>query len=123
LSRIIGVARLMPTGEQLAGPAMWVGLDFRRKGSIRAASRKEGGMDKDDRELMRRLFATMTGRLETAHEVAAAGQADLRKARTYARTAQQLRAMARQVASLADAALIVAESHCIHLKNHPKSRR
>jgi hypothetical protein len=65
----------------------------------------------------------MTGRLETAHEVAVAGQADLRNARAYARTALQLRAMAQQIASLADAALIVAESRCIHLENRPKSRR
>jgi hypothetical protein len=28
---------------------------------------------------------------------------------------RQLRAMAQQIASLADAALIIAESHCIHL--------
>ena len=80
-------------------------------------------MDNDDRELIRRLFATMTDRLETAHEAAVVGQTDLRNAKAFARTARQLQAIAQQIASLADAALTIADSRCIHLKSRPKSRR
>ena len=79
-------------------------------------------MDNDERDLVRRLFATMTDRLETAHRLAVTGQADLRNAGAYARTAQQLQAMARQIATLAEAVLIVAELRCNHLKSRPKSR-
>jgi hypothetical protein len=52
-----------------------------------------------------------------------AGEADLRNAETYARAARQLNAIAQQVASLADAALPVAELSGIQLKNRQKSGR
>ena len=65
-------------------------------------------MDDDDRELVRHLFAAATARIETAHEAAVAGQAIDIAAGDYAAVARRLQAAARDVAALAEAALVTA---------------
>ena len=65
-------------------------------------------MDDDHRELLRRLFAMATALIETAHEAAVAGQAIDIAAGDYAAVARRLQAAARDVAALAEAALVIA---------------
>ena len=65
-------------------------------------------MDDDHRELLRRLFATATALIETTHEAAVAGQASEIAAGDYAAVARRLQAAARDVAALAEAALVIA---------------
>ena len=65
-------------------------------------------MDDDDRELARRLFATATALIETAHEAAVAGQAGEIAAGDYAAAARRLQTVARDIAALAEAALVIA---------------
>ncbi len=65
-------------------------------------------MDDDHRELLRRLFATATALIETAHEAAVAGQASEIAAGDYAAVARRLQAAARDVAALAEAARVIA---------------
>ena len=49
-------------------------LDLHRKGSVTCTIGEGCIMDKDQRELANRLFATATAMLEDAHEIAVAGQ-------------------------------------------------
>ncbi len=65
-------------------------------------------MGDDHRELVRHLFASATELIETAHEAAVAGQSGEIAAGDYAEAARTLQAMARDVAALAEAAMIVA---------------
>ncbi len=65
-------------------------------------------MDDDHRELVRRLFAAATELIETAHDATVAGQSSEIVAEDYAETARRLHATARDVAILAEAAMIVA---------------
>ncbi len=65
-------------------------------------------MDDDHRELVRHLFAVATALIETAHKAAAAGQCGEIAGRDYAAAARRLHATARDVAVLAEAAMIVA---------------
>ncbi len=65
-------------------------------------------MDKDYRELLRRLFVAAVEITETAHEAAAAGQSEALTARDYAEAARRLRAAARDIAALAEAAAVIA---------------
>ncbi len=65
-------------------------------------------MEDDDRELLRRLFGVATELIENAHEVAIAGQSNTLAAPDYATTARRLQAAARDIAVLAEAAMIVA---------------
>ncbi len=64
-------------------------------------------MDNDHRELVRRLFATATELIETAHNTAVAGQSGEIAAEDHAEAARRLQATARDVAVLAEAAIIV----------------
>ena len=64
-------------------------------------------MDDDHRELVRRLFATATELIETAHNAAVAGQSSEIAAEHHAEAARRLQATARDVAVLAEAAIIV----------------
>ncbi len=77
-------------------------------------------MDDDDRELVRRLFVAATEMVETAHEAAIAGQSDKITARGYAAAARRLQATARDVAVLAEAAMIVANPGINQRRNRPK---
>jgi hypothetical protein len=65
-------------------------------------------MDDDHRELVRRLFTSATELIETAHNAAVAGQASEIAAGDYAVVARRLQAAARDVAALAEAALVIA---------------
>ena len=64
-------------------------------------------MDDDDRELVRRLFAAATALIETAHDAAAAGQSGEIAAGDYTAAARTLQATARDVAALAEAAMVI----------------
>ena len=66
-------------------------------------------MEDDDRELLRRLFVAATELIETAHEVAIAGQSSTLAAPDYAATARRLQAVARGLATLAEAAIVIAD--------------
>ena len=65
-------------------------------------------MDEDHRELVRRLFAAATEMTEAAHEAAIVGQSTALTARAYAEAAGRLRAAARDIAALAEAATVIA---------------
>ena len=77
-------------------------------------------MDDDHRELVRRLFSAATELIETAHNAALAGQSSEISAEDYAETARRLHAMARDVAVLAEAAMIVAN---LGINQHPNRRK
>ncbi len=65
-------------------------------------------MDDNDRELLRRLFATATALIETAHDAAVAGQSGEIAARDYAAVVRRLLAAARDIVALAEAARVIA---------------
>ena len=65
-------------------------------------------MDKDRRELVRRMFAAVTALIETAHDAAVAGQPGVIAARDYAEAAQRLQGAARSLTALAEAAAVIA---------------
>ncbi len=65
-------------------------------------------MDDDHRELVRRLFAAATARIEAAHEAATAGQSSEIAAGNYAAAARRLQAAAQDIAALAEAARVIA---------------
>ena len=65
-------------------------------------------MGDEDHELVRRLFAAATAILEDAHEVAISGQAKDIDARGVRLAARRLRQGARDVETLATAAIILA---------------
>ena len=65
-------------------------------------------MDDDHRELVRRLFATATALIETAHDAAAEGQSSEITAGDYAVVARRLQAAAQDIAALAEAARVIA---------------
>ena len=80
-------------------------------------------MDDDDRELVRRLFAAATALIETAHEAAVTGQSGEIAAGDYAAAARTLQATARDAATLAEAAMIVANLGINQHRNRPKNSR
>ncbi len=65
-------------------------------------------MDDDHRELVRRLFAAATARIEAAHDAAVAGQSSEIVAGDYAAVARRLQAVARDIVALAEAARVIA---------------
>jgi len=67
-------------------------------------------MDDDDRELANRLFAAMTAMLEDAAEAADAGRSVRATPANLAAKARQIQAAAQDVAALAAAALVVAQT-------------
>jgi len=67
-------------------------------------------MDDDRRELANRLFAAVTAMLEDAIEVAVAGQSPKLDPRQLANRARRLYAAAQEIAAMAEAAMIVANS-------------
>ncbi len=80
-------------------------------------------MDDDHRELVRRLFAAATELIETAHDVTVAGQSSEIVAEDYADTARRLHATARDVAVLAEAAMIVANLSINQHRNQSQHSR
>lgn len=66
-------------------------------------------MDDDNRELANHLFATATAMLEDATEVAGAGQSPRLSASQLADHGRRLQAAARNIAVIAEAAMIVAK--------------
>ncbi len=80
-------------------------------------------MDDDHRELVRHLFAAATDLIETAHDAAAVGQSGEIAAGDYAAAARTLQATARDVAALAEAAIIVAKLGINQRQNRPKRSR
>ncbi len=67
-------------------------------------------MDEDNKELANRLFATATAMLEDVIEVAVAGQSPRLNPSQLADHGRQLQATARDIAIIAEAAKIVANS-------------
>ncbi len=65
-------------------------------------------MDDDHRELVRRLFAAATARIETAHDAAVAGQSGEIAAGDYVTAARRLQEAAQDIAALAEAARVIA---------------
>ena len=65
-------------------------------------------MDDDHGELVNRLFAAATAMLEDVVEVAVAGQSAEIAAEDYVSAARRLQATARDIAALAEAAMIIA---------------
>ncbi len=65
-------------------------------------------MDDEHRELVRRLFAAATALIETAHDAAVAGQSSAIAAAGYAAVAHRLQGAARDIATLAEAAAVIA---------------
>ncbi len=80
-------------------------------------------MDDDHRELVRRLFVIATELIETAHDAAVAGQPDQIAAENYAEAASRLLATVRDVAVLAEAAMIVAKLSDERSRNRRKRPR
>ncbi len=80
-------------------------------------------MDDDHRELVRHLFAAAMELIETAHDAAAAGQSGETAAGDYAEAARRLQATARDVAALAEAAMIVANLGINQRRNRLKRSR
>ena len=74
-------------------------------------------MDDDHRELVRRLFAAATARIEAAHDAAVAGQSGEIAAGDYATSARRLQAPARDIAALAEAARVIATGQFDHSEN------
>ena len=65
-------------------------------------------MDKDYRELARRLLVAAVEITETAHEASTAGQSTALSAEGYSAPARRLRGAARGIAALAEAAAVIA---------------
>ena len=80
-------------------------------------------MDDDDKELVRRLMAKATAMLEDTVETAVAGQSNRLSAPGYARAARRLQAAAQDIAVIAEAAMIVANSGVNQHRNRPKRPR
>ena len=80
-------------------------------------------MEDEDRELLRRLFVAATELIETAHEVAIAGQSSTLAAPDYAATARRLHAAARDIAIIAEASVIVANLGVDRRRNRRKRSR
>ncbi len=80
-------------------------------------------MNEDDKELVRRLMAKATAMLEDTVETAVAGQSDRFSAPGYARAARRLQAAARDIATIAEAAAIVANSSVERPRNRRERRR
>ena len=80
-------------------------------------------MDDDHRELVRHLFAVATELIETAHDAAVAGQSGKIAADDYTAAAHRLQAAARDIAALAEAAMIVANPGINQRRNRPKRSR
>ena len=80
-------------------------------------------MDDDHRELVRRLFASATELIETAHDAAVAGQSGEIAAGDHAEAARRLHAAARDIAVIAEAATIVANLGINQHRNQRPHRR
>ncbi len=80
-------------------------------------------MDDDDKELVRRLMAKATAMLEDTVETAVAGQSNRLSAPGYARAARRLQAAAQDIAVIAEAAIIVANSGVNQHRSWPKRPR
>ena len=65
-------------------------------------------MNRNQREILQRLFVAATELLETAHEAAIAGQAEGLAAKGYVESADSLRAASQRLETLADAILVIA---------------
>ena len=77
-------------------------------------------MDNDYRELAHRLFAAATAMLEDAIGAAAAGQSRRLNPSQLAAAGRRLQGAARDIAVIAEAAMIVANSGINQRPNRPK---
>ena len=80
-------------------------------------------MDDDYRELVRHLFATATAMLEDVIEAAVAGQSPRLESTQLSDHGRRLQATARDIAIIADAAVIVANLGVNRRRNRPKRSR
>ena len=80
-------------------------------------------MDDDYRELANRLFATATAMLEDVIGVAVAGQSPRRTPSQLADHGRRLQAAARDIAIIAEAAMIVANLGVNRRRNRRKRSR
>ena len=76
-------------------------------------------MDDDKSELLRRLFVVATEFVESAHDTATKGQSARLTVQDYSDAAQKLRAAARDIAALAEAAAIIAAHSAISPDSTP----
>ena len=67
-------------------------------------------MPDDRQELLAQLFATLTARLEDAHEIAMQGQASGAKLERLAALARQLREAARDIIAIAETIMILTDN-------------
>ena len=79
-------------------------------------------MDDDHRELANRLFGTATAMLEDAIEAAVAGQSPKLGSEQLADHARRLHAAAREIAVIAEAAMIVVNLGINQHRNRRKRR-
>ncbi len=80
-------------------------------------------MNDDHRELANHLFATATTMLEDATEIAVAGQSSQLNLSQFADQGRRLQAAARDIAAIAEAAVIVANLGDNRHRNRPKRSR
>jgi len=81
-------------------------------------------MDRDQIELVRRLFVAATIILEDAHEFAIAGQSHKRRAEGYAACAGRLRNTARDLSAVADSVVaVLRQNRELPPRNTKKRRR
>ena len=80
-------------------------------------------MDDENRELAGRLFATATAMLEDAIEIAVAGQSPRLDHAQLGDIGRRLQAASRNVATIAEAATIVADPGVNQAQDRPKRPR
>lgn len=85
--------------------------------------RKPSPLDSDTRELANRLFATATGILENAAEIAIAGQHPRLTSTGCTSCAEELKAAADDLTALANAALALVRPAATRSENPISSRR
>lgn len=79
-------------------------------------------MHKDQRELVRHLFAEATKLAEFAHEAAAEGQLVHIKPARYSKVASSLREAATELVTMANAVLIIARGDRAEGRSKPTKR-
>ena len=97
-------------------------LDFLDKGSVPCRLDEGDIMDDDQGELANHLFAAATAMIEDMVETAVAGQSSQFTPSQLADHGRCLQASAREVAIIAEAAMIIAKSSVKHPPDRPKHR-
>ena len=80
-------------------------------------------MDRDQRDLVQRLFVTATIILEDAHQIAIAGQSHKRASKGYAACADRLRNSALDLRAVTDSVLVVLRQNREPARRNNRKRR